>query len=146
MRSATRRSNLNMALKSSCQPLCAQSSIIVCNIVCGIQTIHTNDERNICKYCTKQRQNILLSSDSWNTNVHRNTRAEVLKTPKSRKHDFHYFLYLLFQTETFSFHVVRGKLELLNSHIQVKDLFLSLRYGGVCNIWLFLWIFSSTSQ
>lgn len=58
----------------------------------------------------------------------------MLKTPESKKHDFYYFFYLLFQTETFSFRVVWGKLELLNSHMQVKDhLFLSLRYGGVCN-------------
>lgn len=58
----------------------------------------------------------------------------MLNIHKSKKHNFHYFLYLLFQTETlraFSIHVIWGKLELLNSHIQIKDLFLPLRYGGV---------------
>lgn len=63
----------------------------------------------------------------------------MLNIHNSKKHNSHYFLYLLFQTETlrtFSIHVVWGKLELLNSHIQIKDLFLPLRYGGVSsNTW-----------
>lgn len=62
-------------------------------------------------------KSIVLSHDSQNMHVHRNTRAEVPNTHMSKKHNF---LNLIFQMGTrtaCTLCVALGKFKLLNRHI-----------------------------